>query len=345
MNDVRTARHRPKPRSGLVVFGVFFGVFAFCAAVVVWLVTQPFRDLASRSAERAAATRAGAERAPAHRAAADRRADPAPEKQIVLASLGAPGTGPGQFEDVRGIAVDGAGRLYASDFIRTGRIQVFDAEGTFLAQWLVSEHYPVSGLAATRDAALYVVQRGEITKYDGSTGKRLSKVAYARGFHDVAVLPDGGFVAYGWFAGQDRLVSFDANGRVTRQVSGVLGSQMNEVLLDGQVAVDGQGRTWVLTGLETPTILQFSRAGTLAGRIPSGTARPQQFSGSAEIAVDPAGRLLVTGREGVQVWSTEGRHLETLPVDGQPRDLAIAGASAAWVSTSTQKLVKLALPK
>ena len=321
-------RHRLS-QSGLAVFAVFFAVFAFCAAVVVWLVTQPFRDVASRSAERVAAAPPPA---------------PPPPKAAALFSFGAPGTGAGQFEDVRAIAVDGQGRLYASDFQRTGRIQVFDAEGTFQTQWLVSDRYPVSGMAATRDGAVYVVQQGEIAKYDGATGKRLSKVDYAQGFHDVAVLPDGSLVAYGWFDGHDRVVHLDGGGRVTREVSDVLGEQLHEVLLEGQVAADDAGRTWVLTGLSEPAIVQLSRSGALAGRIPSGKPRAQQFTGSAEIAADGAGRLLVTGREGVQLWRTDGTYLETLPVDGMPRDLAVVDPATVWVSTSNQKLVKLSLP-
>jgi hypothetical protein len=100
----------------------------------------------------------------------------------------------------------------------------------------------------------------------------------------------------------------------------------------------------VLAGLETPTILEFSPDGAVLRSIPSGQARAQQFSGSAEIAADAAGRLLVTGRDGVQVWSTDGKHLATLPTDGQPRDLAVVDSTTAWVSTAHQKVVKLALP-
>jgi hypothetical protein len=316
-------------RSGLAVFAVFFAIFACCAAVVVWLVTQPFRDVASRSAERVAAAPPPA---------------PPPPKAAAVFSFGAPGTDAGQFEDVRAIAVDGQGRLYASDFQRTGRIQVFDAAGTFRTQWLVSNRYPVSGMAATREGAIFVVQQGEITKYDGATGKRLSKLDYAQGFHDVAVLPDGSLVAYGWFGGHDRIVQLDSGGRVTREISDVLREQLHEVLLDGQVAADRAGRTWVLTGLSEPAILQFSKAGAFVDRIPSGKPRAQQFTGSAEIAVDGAGHLLVTGREGVQLWSTDGSYLETLPVDGMPRDLAVVDPATVWVSTSNQKLVKLSVP-
>jgi streptogramin lyase len=323
---------QPRQRSGLAVFLVFLAVFAFCAALVVWLVTRPFRDVATRSAERAATS------APAP------ATGPAPvDRDAVLLAVGSPGSGEGEFDDLRAIAVDGQGRVFASDFNRTGRVQVFDAKGTFVAQWRVDDRYPVSGMAATTDGVVYVVQHGRISKYD-SDGKRLSTLSYERGFHDVTVLPDGRAVAYGWFEGHDRIVFFDEAGRVAREVTDQLQERLKETLLDGQIAADRTGRAWVLAGLETPTILEFSPAGTLVRTLPSGKARAQQFSGSAEIATDGAGRLLVTGRDGVQLWSTEGEHLVTLPTDGQPRDLAVVDPSAVWVSTAHQRLVKLALP-
>lgn len=323
------APNRPRSRSGLLVFSVFFGVFAFCAAVVVWVVTQPFRDVASKSAAKVAAERA---------------AEAAKPEAAAVFAFGSPGTGQGQFEDVRAIAVDGAGHVYASDYHRTGRIQVFDQAGTFLTQWLVNDRYPVSGMAATRDGVVLVVQQGKITRYDGTSGRALSTVEYAEGFHDVTVLPDGSFVAYGWFMPHDRVVYFDRDGHVTREAKGVVNEQLHEVSLDGQVAADGTGRAWVLAGLTEPTILALSPAGAFTDRIPSGKPRAQQFSGSAEIAVDNAGRLLVTGREGLQLWSAGGQFLEVLPVDGLPRDIAVVDATTAWVSTSNQKLVRVSLP-
>ena len=222
------ARACGRGRVGPPVFAVFFAVFACCAALVVWLVTRPFREVEDE-------VRGKGRRRPGR----PRPLEDHPGARRVL--LRCAGTGPGQFEDVRAIAVDGAGRIYASDYNRTGRVQAFAAAGTFLTQWRVSERYPVSGMAATRDGTVLVVQEGEITKFDGASGRRLGKVAYARGFHDVCTRPDGSVAAYGWFSGHDRIVYFDNAGRVTREVSDTLRDQLHEVLLDGQVAMDGTG--------------------------------------------------------------------------------------------------------
>jgi hypothetical protein len=49
---------------------------------------------------------------------------------VFVKSWGQKGTGPGQFANVRSIAVDAQGNVYAADG-GNGRIQVFDNNGTF----------------------------------------------------------------------------------------------------------------------------------------------------------------------------------------------------------------------
>jgi hypothetical protein len=50
-----------------------------------------------------------------------------------LKTWGQTGSGPGQFNQIRGIAIDAAGNIYVAD-AGNKRIQVFDGEGTFKAQ-------------------------------------------------------------------------------------------------------------------------------------------------------------------------------------------------------------------
>lgn len=51
-----------------------------------------------------------------------------------LATWGSLGTGPSEFNDARGIAIDGAGSVYVADQLNR-RIQVFDGDGTYITQW------------------------------------------------------------------------------------------------------------------------------------------------------------------------------------------------------------------
>ena len=53
---------------------------------------------------------------------------------VFVTSWGTRGNGPGQFSGPHGIATDRSGRVYVAD--RTNhRIQIFDANGTFIDQW------------------------------------------------------------------------------------------------------------------------------------------------------------------------------------------------------------------
>ena len=321
---------RPRSRSGLTVFVVFLAVLAFCAGLVVWLVTRPFRQARETSLQRAVVE------APAHPEGVDAGS--------VILSIGKPGGGPGEFEDVRAVAVDAEGRLYAADFNRTGRIQVFEASGAYRTEWRVDATSAIVALAATRDGQLLVVQAGEIVRYDAATGRRAGKVPYRPGVYDVEALPTGGFVAGGVFDGQDRLVHFDVKGRVVREASSGIAAETAGLAAEGHLAVDATGRAWWLTGPVTPVILGFSPEGRPAGRIASGRPREQQFTASADVAADGAGRLIVTGREGVQLWSPDGGFLQSLPVEGAPRGVAVVGPDTIWVSTTAQKLIKLRLP-
>ena len=83
-----------------------------------------------------------------------------------LMEFGKPGTGPGEFRTPHGLAIDAKGRLYIAD--RTNdRIQVFDANGTFLKQWpnIGMPNY----IAISRDQQYAWVADGrnnKILKYD-----------------------------------------------------------------------------------------------------------------------------------------------------------------------------------
>src|ERR1044071_5359411 len=123
--------------------------------------------------------------------------------------FGSEGIGAGMFKDARNIAVDGSGKIYVGDYTG-GRVQVFDAEGKFITQWMVDPKMPLTGFAADRGGTVYIVQSGVITRHDGATGKLLGQLAYSEGwgFDDVVVGADGGVVA-SWYKNRDDIVRFN----------------------------------------------------------------------------------------------------------------------------------------
>jgi DNA-binding beta-propeller fold protein YncE len=52
----------------------------------------------------------------------------------VIKSWGKKGSGPGEFNEPHGVALDSAGRVFVADRVNS-RIQIFDPDGKFLAEW------------------------------------------------------------------------------------------------------------------------------------------------------------------------------------------------------------------
>jgi len=102
-----------------------------------------------------------------------------------LLEWGSRGSGPGQFELPHNLVVDAQGKVYVTDRDNR-RIQVFDSNGKFLAQWPTMEG--VSGLAITPDQHLWA--GGVLLDLQGQVLARLPG-ANASGGHGVAVSPSG----------------------------------------------------------------------------------------------------------------------------------------------------------
>src|SRR5262249_23178288 len=105
----------------------------------------------------------------------------------IVLSFGSKGVGPGMFSDARSVAVDAKGVIYVADYTG-GRLQVFDPEGKFITQWLVDTKMPLEAMAADRNGVVYVVQGGDISRYEGATGKPLGRKGGAF-YEDVLAMP------------------------------------------------------------------------------------------------------------------------------------------------------------
>src|SRR3984893_19306849 len=102
-----------------------------------------------------------------------------------LLEWGSRGTGPGQFELPHNVVVDKQGRVYVTDR-ENRRIEVFDANGKFLAQWPTIEG--VSGLAMTKDQRIWA--GGVLLNLEGQVVGRLPNGSAASG-HGIAVSGSG----------------------------------------------------------------------------------------------------------------------------------------------------------
>jgi len=102
-----------------------------------------------------------------------------------LLEWGSRGSGPGQFELPHNVVVDRQGKVYVTDRDNR-RIEVFDSNGKFLAEWPTIEG--VSGLSLTKDQHIWA--GGVMLDLNGKVMARLPG-ANAAGGHGVAVSDSG----------------------------------------------------------------------------------------------------------------------------------------------------------
>jgi len=109
---------------------------------------------------------------------------------------GTPGTGPSQFQQPHGIAVDDQGIVYVADR-NNARVQRFDLNGKYLGEW---DHLGKVTAVAFRDGALWVGTQyrnvpneadGWHMKIDRKTGKILELTESGRSHHVLNINKNG----------------------------------------------------------------------------------------------------------------------------------------------------------
>jgi LSD1 subclass zinc finger protein len=234
--------------------------------------------------------------------------------------FGSEGIGPGNFKDARSIATDAAGHIYVGEYMG-GRVQVFDSSGKYVTQWTVDPKMPLRALAAGRDGTIYAVQKGEITRYEGATGKELGKVGASGGrFDDVAATADGGLVAFAQDP-HDNIVRIDRSGQTSKVIRSAISGQTDRSELEMRVAVDGLGNIYGL-GAFNNAVFKFSPDGRFLTQFGGDGDEPGQFRAPEAIGVDNQGRVYVADFKGVQVFDPNGRYLDTIKVKGAASGLA-----------------------
>jgi streptogramin lyase len=248
--------------------------------------------------------------------------------------FGSEGIGPGNFKDARSIAVDAEGHIYVGEYTG-GRVQVFDAEGKFLIQWMVDAKMPLSGMAADRRGTVYAVQKGEIRRYEGTTGKSLGTMGGGEGrFDDVTATADGGLVTFS-YQNRDDIVRLDAAGRATKAIRSAISGQTGRSELSIRVAADGLGQIYAL-GQFNNAVFKFSPDGRFLTQFGGNGDEPGQFSAPSCIAVDNKGRVYVGDMKGVQVFDPNGRYLRLIKLRGAASGLAFNERNELFVVARTR---------
>lgn len=259
----------------------------------------------------------------------------------VTQTFGSEGIGAGMMTDARSIGIDGQGRIYVGEY-QGGRVQVFDANGKFITQWMVDRKMPLRGLAADRNGTVYIAQRGKITRYRGENGEALGDISYSGGdgFDDVRTTPDGGLVC-AWYRNADNIVRFNSQGKEALTITKAVSTAADRSELDTRVAVDGLGNIYGL-GTFSEAVFKFNPEGKFVNRFGGSGHQPGQFSAAHSIAVDGKGRVFVGDIQGIQVFDPDGRFLTVIKVDGPAFGMVFNDQNELLVA-ARNKVVKYAL--
>lgn len=270
---------------------------------------------------------------------------PSPTPAFAEAALrfGEKGSGRGQFENPRRLAVDNAGRVYVWE-MDGRRIQVFDEAGEYQTQWPLDQ--TVRFLLADRQGHLYVLG-DELTVHDGATGELLDRIVVETpggtlgSFQAMAFTPQGDLVLSHWDnqAWTDYLLVMSRDGALLQFWPGAVTNHYGQDGLAKQLAVDRQGHIYAF---EQDAILKFAPDGRFLNRVGGRGSGPGEWSAPQNIGVDGNGRLYVGEWRGIHVYEGNGRFLDTISTDAYAMDLALSDNNDIWVIVGEQ-VVRFAL--
>jgi hypothetical protein len=244
-----------------------------------------------------------------------------PPIAVEVLRFGAAGTGPSYLDEPWWISISPQGELVIGESVDRGRIQRFDLDGRFLAQWFATDvnagSAAISGIAIDAQAGetLYVGQLRDAYRYDLKTGKNLGELDRyefsLQGLDALASDPRGGAVAL-WvpYRTQSRdLVRFDAGAKTARLIK-------HDVLKDhakagggsDEIAVDGTGNIFILVPAEE-ILLKYAPDGEYVDRMGESGNGPGQWRFPDHVAVDGQGRIAVSGFNVIHVLSSNGHYL------------------------------------
>jgi DNA-directed RNA polymerase subunit RPC12/RpoP len=263
----------------------------------------------------------------------------------VALEFGSEGIGAGQFKDARSIATDGEGHIYTAEYIG-GRVQVFDAQGKFLTQWMVDPKRPLSSTAADRKGNLYIIQGGTMTRYEGATGERLGEIesrgpGFNQNYSSVFAALDGSLYA---IAANYNIVHIGTDGRI-KTIFDAREKTGDDLHLEG-LAVSGSGHIYALDRSES-SVFKFGPDGKYINRFGGRGDAAGQLRSPDGIGVDGQGRVYVcdVGR-GIQVFDAGGRFVDSFAPNEVIFEVTINDRNEIFASQRNRhKIVKYVLSK
>ncbi len=238
----------------------------------------------------------------------------------VLLQFGAQGSGAGQLDDARQIAIDPDGNIFVADY-QDGRVQKFDPSGKF--RLLINtppdkqDYTTIEDMAADYAGKLYVARRGDILVFDTADGKLIQTIPGH--FPDtwlsaVTLDPANTLYALHTSAGELDLIKMSPAGQtVWRQKQVTQGLyKKTEISRVSQLAVDGLGNIFLLDE-SLAKVYRFDPQGKFVDRFGSKGQAPGQLDNPRDIAIDGQGRIYVADNNGLHIFDAGGTYLKSLP--------------------------------
>jgi len=259
-------------------------------------------------------------------------------KLAATRSIGATGSGNGQLQNPKNVAIDSQGNLYVADS-DNGRIEKFDKNGTFVTAWgtksppnLIGPQNTFSeiwGIAVDKSGNVYVADtwNHRIQKFD-SNGKFLTMwgvngdtrgVALGNplqfyGPRAIAIDSQGNVLVTD--TGNKRVLKFDPNGNPLAQYGGV-GGDPGQFLEQVGIAVDSQGNIFV-ADTWNQRIQKFDSNFGFVAQWTVEAWDSQSVVNKPYIAVDPDGNVFITDPEISRIikFSNDGKLLAVFGARG-----------------------------
>jgi len=277
------------------------------------------------------------------------QAKPTPGFAEIVQEFGTKGSGPGQMDDARYVALDADGNIWTADY-QDGRVQQFDPSGKFLQLIQVppdkNDNALIEGLAADLKGNLYVTRGGDILKYSIAAGSLVKtfpgKFPNTR-YQALAVDAQNNLYAIHSTASDNAVIKLNPDGKqLARWDDIVTKVNKKDAAMDLGIAVDGLGNVYIASSFGNQ-VYSYDPKGEFIDRFGQQGDEPGQISGPDGLAVDGQKHLYVHHNRGIDQFDTSGRFIGKLPIDyakGSPRTVVVDREGFVYTVTSNGKVLK-----
>jgi len=234
--------------------------------------------------------------------------------------LGTRGTGAGQFNKPRSLAVDGKDNLYVVDL--TGRVQKFSPEGKYLLSWQMPETDigKPKGMIKDCEGNVIVVEphysrlnhfdrQGKLLAQWGENGTNISKLQFPR----AAAVNSRGDIYVSEYGLVERIQRFTHHGTNFIQAFGSPGTAIGQLNRAEGLGIGPDDRLYVADSCNHRVQI-FSADGKFLSAFGKAGSGKGEMSYPYDVRIDGEGNRFVCefGNSRVQVFDAEGRTIEVL---------------------------------